>query len=335
MYHQSVKARKITAASLAMVLLLILAIAPASSAESAGAAEAAEAGTIIEETKASAAVNAAETREAAADMVISAAAAAKAEAEKTEAPAEEEASAQVFTEEAAAPSESVTEPEDAGEEGTGEETEVSDVSGDLVQPSTLKVIRYVTEDEPLAFSTVYEDTDLLMEGESKVKQEGVEGVKRVTYRQCVVNGKTIHSEVYSEEVVAQPVNKIVLNGTRPAVTNDAERQRVVNYALQFVGNPYRYGGTSLTDGCDCSGFIYRVFQDCGYSGVPRVGVESVYPQISASELQPGDVTVYSTHYALYIGNGMEVSAVNESQGIRIHPMYYSNGYFCCGVRIIP
>ena len=200
----------------------------------------------------------------------------------------------------------------------------------------VKAEQFVECDEVIPYETVYQETDSLLVGEEEATQQGSNGLKHVTYRQAVVNGEVVYSEVYSEEVITEPVSKVVLKGTKqPPVTSASERERVVNYALQFVGNPYVYGGTSLTNGCDCSGFIYRVFQDCGYTGVPRVGVEYVYQNISASELQPGDVTVYGTHYALYIGNGMEVSAVNESQGIRVHPMYYSNSSFVCGVRIIP
>ena len=109
-------------------------------------------------------------------------------------------------------------------------------------------------------------------------------------------------------------------------------QDVVNYALQFVGYPYVWGGTSLTEGCDCSGFIWRVFNNCGYS-INR-WPDDDFPHVSASELRPGDITRYSGHYAIYIGNGMEISAVNEAQGIRTHPMYYSTGAFWYGIRVI-
>lgn len=235
--------------------------------------------------------------------------------------------------------------------------------------------QFVEREEEIPFNTVYEETEELLVGEEQVKQEGTNGLKKVTDKQCLVNGEVVSTEVFAEEVVTEPVDKIILKGTKEpepepepetetatTTTNNgggsnggsnggssggssgggsteppagADAQAVINYALQFVGNPYVWGGTSLTNGCDCSGFIYRVFQDCGYYGVPRVGVEYVYPRVSASELRPGDVTVYGTHYALYIGNGMEVSAVNEAQGIRVHPMYYSNSAFVCGVRIIP
>ena len=117
-----------------------------------------------------------------------------------------------------------------------------------------------------------------------------------------------------------------------ASTYSGNGSSVVDYALQFVGNPYVWGGTSLTNGCDCSGFIWRVFNDCGYS-ISR-WPDDDFPHVSASELRPGDITRYGGHYAIYIGNGMEISAVDEEQGIKTHPMYYSRSAFWYGIRVI-
>ena len=93
-------------------------------------------------------------------------------------------------------------------------------------------------------------------------------------------------------------------------------QDVVNYALQFVGNPYVWGGTSLTNGCDCSGFVQQVYAHFGIS-LSR----TTYTQanegiaVSYSEMQPGDVINYGSHTSIYIGNNMIVHAADESLGI--------------------
>ncbi|MCI6637187.1 MAG: NlpC/P60 family protein, partial [Lachnospiraceae bacterium] len=93
-------------------------------------------------------------------------------------------------------------------------------------------------------------------------------------------------------------------------------QDVVNYALQFVGNPYVWGGTSLTNGCDCSGFVQQVYAHFGVS-LSR----TTYTQanegiaVSYSEMQPGDVINYGSHTSIYIGNNMIVHAADESLGI--------------------
>ena len=91
---------------------------------------------------------------------------------------------------------------------------------------------------------------------------------------------------------------------------------VVSYALQFVGNPYVWGGSSLTNGTDCSGFIMSVYAYFGVS-LPHSSsaLRSVGTEVSYSEAQPGDIICYDGHVALYIGNGQVVHAANESKGI--------------------
>ncbi|MCD7982257.1 MAG: C40 family peptidase [Clostridiales bacterium] len=93
---------------------------------------------------------------------------------------------------------------------------------------------------------------------------------------------------------------------------------VVSYALQFVGNPYVWGGSSLTNGTDCSGFIMSVYAYFGVS-LPHSSsaLRGVGTEVSYSEAQPGDIICYDGHVALYIGNGQVVHAANESKGIII------------------
>jgi cell wall-associated NlpC family hydrolase len=92
----------------------------------------------------------------------------------------------------------------------------------------------------------------------------------------------------------------------------------VNYALQFVGNPYKYGGSSLTSGADCSGFIMAVYKKFGVS-LPHSSsaLRSVGRGVSYSEAKPGDIICYSGHVALYMGGGKIVHASNPKDGIKI------------------
>ena len=96
-------------------------------------------------------------------------------------------------------------------------------------------------------------------------------------------------------------------------------QRIANYALQFVGNPYVYGGTSLTNGADCSGFTQSVFKHFGIS-IPRRSIDQSNGgksvPLSLSSMLPGDIIYYSNHVALYIGNGKVVHASTEKTGIK-------------------
>ena len=95
-------------------------------------------------------------------------------------------------------------------------------------------------------------------------------------------------------------------------------QAVVDFACQFIGNPYVWGGTSLTDGCDCSGFVQSVFANFGV-GTPRTtyDMEGFGQAVSYEEAAAGDIIVYDGHVGIYIGNGQIVNAIDEAHGINI------------------
>lgn len=105
------------------------------------------------------------------------------------------------------------------------------------------------------------------------------------------------------------------------------RASLCNYASQFVGNPYVWGGTSLTNGADCSGFVMSVFAKYGVS-LPHSSVSQSYcgTTISSSQMQPGDLVFYGSgginHVAIYIGNGMIVHAANTRRGIVFNSWNY-------------
>lgn len=106
-------------------------------------------------------------------------------------------------------------------------------------------------------------------------------------------------------------------------TDSGSGSSVASYALQFVGNPYVWGGTSLTNGADCSGFIMSVYAHFGIS-LPHSSsaLRSVGTAVSYSDMQPGDIICYSGHCALYIGGGMIVHASNHRDGIKVSPANY-------------
>ena len=116
------------------------------------------------------------------------------------------------------------------------------------------------------------------------------------------------------------------------------RVSLVAYATQFVGNPYVWGGTSLTRGADCSGFVLSVYANYGvylpHSSRAQAGCGT---RISASEAQPGDLFFYGSgkginHVAIYIGNGQIVHASSPSTGIKISNAYYRSPV--CVVRVL-
>jgi cell wall-associated NlpC family hydrolase len=89
-----------------------------------------------------------------------------------------------------------------------------------------------------------------------------------------------------------------------------------------VGNPYVLGGSSLTNGIDCSNFVMRVYEAFGVS-LPHhsTSLRNVGYEVSASEIQPGDIICYSGHVSIYIGNGQCVHASNEEDGIKVSPKW--------------
>lgn len=98
---------------------------------------------------------------------------------------------------------------------------------------------------------------------------------------------------------------------------------IANYACQFIGNPYVSGGTSLTNGADCSGFIFRLYADYGYR-VPRTSwqLRGVGVGVSYAEAQPGDIICYEGHVGMYIGGGMIVHASSARTGIKVSNAQY-------------
>ena len=101
-------------------------------------------------------------------------------------------------------------------------------------------------------------------------------------------------------------------------------QSVIDYACQFIGNPYVWGGTSLTDGADCSGFVQSVYAHFGVS-LPRTTYEMVNAgyAVSYEDAMPGDLILYNGHVGLYMGDGNIVNAMNPEKGIGICSATYA------------
>lgn len=191
--------------------------------------------------------------------------------------------------------------------------------------------------EDIKAGTKYEKNDEMYEGESKVKREGSSGSQIVTEQVISVNGAVLNTEEVDTSVINEASDEIIYKGTkeRPKDTSWADYSgkvmgngdgaAIANFALQFVGNPYVYGGTSLTNGADCSGFVQSVYSKFGIS-LPRTGDAQAKcgKGVSLSEAKAGDLVYYSGHIAIYIGGGKIVHAANRAKGICV------SGVHVCG-----
>ncbi len=204
----------------------------------------------------------------------------------------------------------------------------------LVNVTTEQVI---VSEKDIQFETEEKSTDKLYEDESEVEQQGVCGVEKVTEQVKTENGKVISSKVKSSEVIKEPVKEIILVGTKKHVSSTAfsgwsgsngttysgNGGSIASFALQFVGCPYAYGGSSLTGGADCSGFVMSVFSNFGV-GLPHNAIAMRYygREVSLGEAMPGDIICNPGHVGIYIGGGQMVHAVNENLGIAVTSVEY-------------
>ncbi len=148
-----------------------------------------------------------------------------------------------------------------------------------------------------------------------------------------------HSDYLEIEEELPEARKYVPPAATVSAGSNSSGQAVVSYAKQFVGNPYKYGGTSLTSGADCSGFTQSVYKKFGVS-LSRTSAAQANNgrRVSLSDVRPGDLIFYDygnggiSHVAIYIGDGQIIHAANSRSGIKISQMYHSTPV--CATRVL-
>lgn len=177
-----------------------------------------------------------------------------------------------------------------------------------------------------------EEIDTNKSGEYEITIVAEDGGKNFTYVNTKIEilekPKPVYTyRSYSSNYSYMNNHNNEINSTLSNEEKNNLRYQIVEYAKRFIGNPYVYGGTSLTNGTDCSGFTMGVYGNFGYS-LPRVATSqgSVGIAVSESELLPGDIVVYyynggGGHVGIYAGNGMMVHAGTAKTGIAMAPMF--------------
>ena len=156
-------------------------------------------------------------------------------------------------------------------------------------------------------------------GNTEKSKETETKAKKVQKESSVVTGENGGPGVSKSKATTEATTE----STKAAAKEKASRSAIVAYAKQYVGNPYVYGGTSLTNGADCSGFVMRVYEKFGISTGRNTRQQANNGrEISVSEVQPGDLLFYGSggeisHVGIYMGDGKIVHAANKNLGITI------------------
>ena len=201
---------------------------------------------------------------------------------------------------------------------------VTDEAGGWVQIRVEEGYGYVS-DEYVTLSTEFVKAESIEEEKARLKKEEEE-------RQAALEASRRAKEAAAAAAAAETAQ---IQEAIAAVSTDSANlgQQVADFAVQFVGNPYVYGGTSLTNGADCSGFTLAVYSNFGVS-LPHSSAAQNKKGSNVGSIDnaiPGDIVYYSGHVGIYIGNGQIVHASNSRTGIIISNANYDR---ILGVRRI-
>ena len=195
------------------------------------------------------------------------------------------------------------------EEGTGY------VSADYVSLDT--EFTYAESKEEEAARLEKEEADRKAAAEAAAKEEAKKNAASESKKSSKSSSESKKSEDVEETADDESSSSDSSSEESYSAPSGSNGQAVVDYACQFVGNPYVYGGSSLTNGTDCSGFVMSVYAQFGIS-LPHSSsaLRSVGYGVSVDDMQPGDIICYSGHVAIYCGNNTIVHASNPSTGIK-------------------
>lgn len=195
------------------------------------------------------------------------------------------------------------------EDGTGY------VSSDYVSLDT--EFTYAESKEEEAARLAKEEAERKAAAEAAAKEEAKKNAASESNKSSKASNESKKSEAVEETADEESSSSDSSSEESYSAPSGSNGQAVVDYACQFVGNPYVYGGSSLTNGTDCSGFVMSVYAQFGIS-LPHSSsaLRSVGYGVSVDDMQPGDIICYSGHVAIYCGGNTIVHASNPSTGIK-------------------
>ena len=195
------------------------------------------------------------------------------------------------------------------EDGTGY------VSSDYVSLDT--EFTYAESKEEEAARLAKEEAERKAAAEAAAKEEAKKNAASESNKSSKASNESKKSEAVEETADEESSSSDSSSEESYSTPSGSNGQAVVDYACQFVGNPYVYGGSSLTNGTDCSGFVMSVYAQFGIS-LPHSSsaLRSVGYGVSVDDMQPGDIICYSGHVAIYCGGNTIVHASNPSTGIK-------------------
>jgi len=208
-------------------------------------------------------------------------------------------------------------------------------------------VKIVVDEDITGFvSKDYVDIKVTFEGAISIKEEkrlekqaeAAKLAEEKAARELAEENEAADRQTTSTKSVTSSSSTTTTTTTTSSSNSSAKGSEIASFALNYVGNSYVWGGTSLTNGADCSGFVMSVYSNFGYSISRTSSAQSSNgSSVSLGNVQAGDLIFYDNngtvgHVAMYIGNGQVVHASSRKTGIKISNMYYRTPY--CARRIL-
>ncbi|MBQ0079382.1 MAG: G5 domain-containing protein [Eubacterium sp.] len=205
---------------------------------------------------------------------------------------------------------------------------LADKNGEAEELFNATVTSEVTRKEEYTPDIDYREDDSMLAGQSRVEDEGENGVANITYSITSVNGEVTNEEAIDKEVITEGRSAIIYKGTVGVPNGEDWRtyegdavytsdEDIIARAKAHLGCPYKYGGRSFANGIDCVFYVVNVYKELGVN-VPHKHsqIRKFGKGVSKSNMKPGDIICYGHHVAIYVGNGKMAEATRK-YGTRI------------------